>query len=273
MKKINPHNCDNISLFRDITQSIKDQSLKDILLSVDSKVEARLREYENKKSKLELVQEIKWSSNKAEIMRKLILNRTKFGLIRKKVKEANKNGKCLYCDLNEDDPLDHYMPKQIYPEFSIFSLNLVPSCSKCNRKKFNTWLDKKGNRSFINPYFDRINDKELLKCEILFANGNPSPKYFIDTGSTNQISEIMKNHVDILDLLIRYEKVSNLAITDYVHKGQDWKTEKDHENLFRKAIKQDLLLMKKRFGTNYWKVALLKSMLESKEFIRFCLRD
>ena len=34
--------------------------------------------------------------------------------------------KCPFCGLNESSTLDHYLPKKAYPEFSIFSLNLVP---------------------------------------------------------------------------------------------------------------------------------------------------
>lgn len=270
MKRINPHNCDDMSVYEDITQSIKNKNTKKIFLDIKPKIEGRLRKYVNNKHKLENVQKIEWEEDKATVMRSLALNRAKFGLVRKKVKENNENGKCLYCDLNEDDSLDHHMPKNIFPEYSIFSLNLVPSCSKCNRMKSTVWLDDKGNRSFINPYFDKINNKELLKCEIFFTRENPYPKFFIDS-SNNKVVSIMKNHTTTLNLLKRYERESNHVITDYVYKGENWKNKVGAE-YFRKGLEQDFVQSKKRFGLNYWKAALLKAMLENKDFIDFCLK-
>lgn len=39
---------------------------------------------------------------------------------------------CQYCTVNS---LDHFVPKDLFPEFSVHPSNLIPSCTECNSKK------------------------------------------------------------------------------------------------------------------------------------------
>ncbi|MDQ7860344.1 HNH endonuclease [Peribacillus frigoritolerans] len=43
--------------------------------------------------------------------------------------------KCAYCGIGDTNYMDHYLPKDDFPEYSIHSYNLVPCCSYCNEKK------------------------------------------------------------------------------------------------------------------------------------------
>lgn len=43
--------------------------------------------------------------------------------------------RCPFCGISELSTLDHYLPKELYPEFSVFPKNLVPSCAVCNTRK------------------------------------------------------------------------------------------------------------------------------------------
>lgn len=51
----------------------------------------------------------------------------------------NNNGEitltCPICGLRDATDLDHYIPRQLFPEFSIHPYNLIPICHKCNNKK------------------------------------------------------------------------------------------------------------------------------------------
>ena len=38
--------------------------------------------------------------------------------------------RCPFCGISESSTLDHYLPKEQYPEFSVFPKNLVPSCAE-----------------------------------------------------------------------------------------------------------------------------------------------
>lgn len=73
---------------------------------------------------------------------------------------------CAMCGSKFPFTLDHIMPKDHYPEFAIFSNNLVPAC-QCNIKR-GTAL--KGNpvtlERVLHPYFDDVFVERQLSCLI-----------------------------------------------------------------------------------------------------------
>ena len=50
--------------------------------------------------------------------------------------------------------LDHYLPKADYPEWTIYSKNLIPSC-ECNLKRGTSVKGNKTNERVLHPYFDQ----------------------------------------------------------------------------------------------------------------------
>ena len=54
-------------------------------------------------------------------------------------KEMRDGHDLLFCpscgDGGDPDTLDHYLPKDVFPELSILLMNLTPMCSKCQRIK------------------------------------------------------------------------------------------------------------------------------------------
>jgi len=71
--------------------------------------------------------------------------------------------RCPFCGISESSTLDHYLPKEQYPEFSVFPKNLVPSCADCNTRKRDRILDEGTNvRMFLHPCYDVIPDTEFL---------------------------------------------------------------------------------------------------------------
>ncbi|RYF06236.1 MAG: HNH endonuclease [Oxalobacteraceae bacterium] len=71
--------------------------------------------------------------------------------------------RCPFCGISESSTLDHYLPKEQYPEFSVFPKNLVPSCAVCNTRKRDRILDEGTDvRLFLHPCFDTIPVLEFL---------------------------------------------------------------------------------------------------------------
>lgn len=62
---------------------------------------------------------------------------------------------CQYCTLSRHDSIDHYLPQSSFPEYSIYTRNLVLCCTSCNRIKWRSWLTN-GRREFINFYLDQL---------------------------------------------------------------------------------------------------------------------
>lgn len=92
--------------------------------------------------------------------------------LRTKMIEAN-NGeivlKCPICELRDTTDLDHYVPRQLFPEFSIHSSNLILTCHECNNKKLLLWCDN-GKRLFFNAYYDTPTDEVLFDVTVKQEN-------------------------------------------------------------------------------------------------------
>lgn len=72
--------------------------------------------------------------------------------------------RCPFCDISEASTLDHYLPKEKFPEFAIFSRNLVPCCSPCNERK-----GALTGRPVLHPYFDDAQVEQCLALRVRFA--------------------------------------------------------------------------------------------------------
>ncbi|MBP5100033.1 hypothetical protein HUS93_29320, partial [Pseudomonas protegens] len=83
-------------------------------------------------------------------------------------------GSCPFCGGDGARTIEHYLPQTSYPEFSIFSLNLMPSCGDCNRKR-NASNAYGAPIKLLHPYFDgALLDKINLYTSINFLLGVPS---------------------------------------------------------------------------------------------------
>lgn len=63
---------------------------------------------------------------------------------------------CPMCGSPTTGTLDHYLPRTVFPEFSVMASNLVPACSHCNSGGKRAVYRGVGVERFIHPYFDTI---------------------------------------------------------------------------------------------------------------------
>lgn len=75
-------------------------------------------------------------------------------------------GKCPYCGVGYASTLDHYLPKQKFPQLSIIPLNLIPACKDCNSGKLADYPSTSEAQS-LHPYFDH---QIFISEQWLFAN-------------------------------------------------------------------------------------------------------
>lgn len=74
-------------------------------------------------------------------------------------------GRCPFCGLGYASTLDHYLPKNSYPQLSVTPENLVPSCKDCNTGK-GSGLPLSAGEQCLHPYFDH---KAFISEQWLFA--------------------------------------------------------------------------------------------------------
>lgn len=75
-------------------------------------------------------------------------------------------GKCPYCAVGYASTLDHYLPKNKFPQLSVIPLNLIPACKDCNTGKKSDY-PKTAKKQTLHPYFDHQN---FINEQWLFAN-------------------------------------------------------------------------------------------------------
>lgn len=62
--------------------------------------------------------------------------------------------------------IDHYLPKENYPHFSVTPVNLTPMCDACQTAKGEETLDDYGRRIFLHPYFDEFLNSQVVRLTI-----------------------------------------------------------------------------------------------------------
>lgn len=66
------------------------------------------------------------------------------------------DGKCPFCGgIGQVHTLDHYLPKAIFPLFSVLPANLIPCCRDCNSGKGSSFGTQVGEQS-LHPYVDDV---------------------------------------------------------------------------------------------------------------------
>lgn len=115
--------------------------------------------------------------------------------------------------------IDHYLPQASYPEFAVFSHNLVSCCHECNSKRgdYNSHLV---NPRLLHPYYDvaTLNRLELHVVCTIYKKGIIG--YELDFNShafTAADCDRIQNHIvtnvdEAAFLNVMYGKVSDLKI-------------------------------------------------------------
>jgi hypothetical protein len=79
---------------------------------------------------------------------------------------SSPNGRCPLCAHRPVATLDHHLPKSHYPALAVAPLNLIPSCSDCNKAKLAT-VPQTASDVGIHPYYDDVDDDLWLVASVV----------------------------------------------------------------------------------------------------------
>ncbi len=85
-----------------------------------------------------------------------------------KIKSAPKNGICPLCGQRVVSTLDHYLPKSSYASLAVTPVNLVPSCSDCNKRKLAV-IPRTASEQTFHPYYDDPDDATWLVASVAIS--------------------------------------------------------------------------------------------------------
>lgn len=117
-----------------------------------------------------------------------------------KLISAPKLGICPLCSHRLVETLDHYLPKSDFPRLAVTPINLVPSCSTCNKGKL-TSSPNKAEEETLHPYYDNIENDDWLSAKVNRTNP-PTISYFVNPPNnwSNLLKERVKYHFEAFEL-------------------------------------------------------------------------
>lgn len=172
---------------------------------------------------------------------------------------------CPYCGLTGPGSHDHYLPKELFPEFSVNPHNLVSACTKCNSTKGSRWVSG-GERLFIHFYSDPVPEELFLLVELHHKNGAFSASYKIRRPATTDpaVWSLIENHFRELNLLGKYRENTNYEIVSALN--QCVAHLEDGGSGISTFLKSLAKGEAEIFGENHWRIVLMRSLAHNSDF-------
>jgi 5-methylcytosine-specific restriction endonuclease McrA len=161
--------------------------------------------------------------------------------------------------------LDHYLPKDIFPELAICTANLTPMCNRCQEEKSTGYLTGKGNKSYIHPYFDEINES-YFSVVIKKPYSAPSFELKITKGSTS-ILGLLANHATGINLKERFHKfckAKHIHLIKLMAKKRRSQQLSSAEKFIRIYLEPEL-----EKSLNSWAAIYYQSVLDTPELLHY----
>mgnify|MGYP000135555422 CR=1 FL=1 len=269
MKNINCYQGDAITFHKKlVSASLKKGAVKDNLLKNEHTITQNFTDYKEKFDNNNLFSISAHGFNgedKASLLKLYSSQRKPIIVLKKELTTNEFNQRintCPNCTIEKVASLDHYIPKDEFPEFSVNPINLVPCCSTCNSKKKENWKDDK-QLLFLNLYSDII-----PLSQYLFVNVISKTEFTFELKNVSKIDsnlfKVIGSHYGNLNLLQRFREDSDEVISELdllISNGRD---SFNNDTKLEKFINNHYSTVEKRDGVNNWKVVLVKAMLNSK---------
>lgn len=187
-------------------------------------------------------------------------------IIVKAIKECS--GKCPYCGREELKSIDHYLPKDLYPEFTVYPLNLIPVCTNCNSIK-GDFLKINNERRIINFYFDKLPNEKFLFANIAFDNKNVKNttkiSFEIRQGKIDkEIFEIIEGHFNRFNLINEYKERAIHEISEFYEiQKLNFDEKVLTKEVINKTLDNQIKFFIKTYGVNFWRTALYEAIKHS----------
>ncbi|MGY3884091.1 HNH endonuclease [Aeromonas aquatica] len=177
--------------------------------------------------------------------------------------------RCPYCgNPRAPDTLDHFVPKDDWPEFSIFANNLVPQCRTCAPIKGKKYYCSQNNIvMFTHPFYFNLLDLFRFKINVSFDIENSKPTFEVKiikqtTVGQNDIARI-KLHLEKLDVLSRVKQYCRAQFISWSNKLR-----RNNFNIIDAFATRLSELPRADIGKD-WESAFFAGMMECEEAIQY----
>jgi hypothetical protein len=269
--------CDNITLWNNIVANKRLES-RNKLLEYKQKVEQRYIFYERNYTSLNNIHPLEineWEGVKNELIScygdNKFFNKAKEDIYN----NIQHKSKCPYCMINMPNTLDHYFDKEDYPEYSTYLPNIVPCCYDCNNLKGTKMYDDYNHRKFINFYHDRIPSYKFLyiRFEITKNPLIPNINIYLHFDVDDEISRIIKEHYENLQLIKKYKSLSGEKLTELLNIIIEMKKAGYCLDNIINFIEIEYRSNVELYGLNYWAACTYEGILNSSNYLNEIIQN
>jgi hypothetical protein len=186
-----------------------------------------------------------------------------------KKQDAERRAQCQYCCIGPPATLDHYLGRKTYPEFSVYSRNLVPSCHECNNPRLSIRANV---RHILHLFDDPIGAlPRILAARFDWVGGDPRIVFVLQPPARARrarVIDVYLRHCRTLRLLRRYETWAAAELQNersHIRSHQGKRSDADIAKCYADQSTEDAM----RLGLNHPKVALLDAIGADLAFVRW----
>lgn len=161
--------------------------------------------------------------------------------------------------------LDHYLPKDIFPELAVLLLNLTPMCDWCQGEKLTDYVTEDGQKRYIHPYFDDVS-RPLFSIIFTPPFATPSIEIAVKEELPEELRSLVKSHLKGVDFLTRFKEYFKTRYISVLRKAQ--KCRQAGTIGFQQTLGL-LLDMEEGKSINSWDAVLYRSILENNELMGY----
>ncbi|MHA4838168.1 HNH endonuclease [Sphingopyxis sp. MSC1_008] len=172
--------------------------------------------------------------------------------------------RCPLCAQRDVKTLDHYLPKDSYPELAVYAANLVPACFECNHAKLN-YVAAATEDLLFHPYFDDWSAHRLVRATIDVGE-EVAVDYSIraPADAEDEIVERARAHFRELSLGTLYSQQAGVELVDRKLAFRETFAADGAEGL-RDDLQREAR-SRRRANRNSWSAALYRALARSDEF-------
>jgi len=169
----------------------------------------RIQEYLDGRGNPEIVKPWPVVTNENKQKFQNLYSKPREGNVQKPILESLRSRTLQVCPACGEDgtpnTLDHYLPQESYPDFSITPANLSPMCDICQGEKKAKTVNAANERLFLHPYFDEFTDQQVMELALGRPLAAPStitlrPHQSLDAAQ----SALVLRHLEELGIGRRY---------------------------------------------------------------------
>ncbi len=162
--------------------------------------------------------------------------------------------------------LDHYLPKNIFPEFSIHLKNLIPMCDICQGVKLETFVNAAGEKKYLHPYFDMVSSPVMY---IRIVPPFSSPVRFelqVLSSLSPALANQVTRHLSGLELPTRMEEYCR---SKYIQLLRYVAYNRSHAKQELTELLDGFLFMAEQTAINSWPATFYRSVIQNAELMNY----